>query len=308
MAHTPKIAVALATEAYPALRAALEESYRVARLEDSVGGVRGMVCAASKGISKDQLQRYPDLEVVAIFGVGLDQVDLDYAAQRGLVVANTPGVLDDAVAEQALALMLAASRRICQADQFVREGEWQRASFPLSSGLSGKKCGIVGLGRIGRGIARRAEAFGLEIGYHGRRQQEGVDYEYFESLWALATWSDVLVLAVSASPETEGMVDEEILRAVGPEGLLVNVARGSVVDEDALVEALEYGDLGAAALDVFRDEPHVPEGLLKLPNVVLTPHLGSATEETRQAMLELVLENLRAHFAGEFVPGRVSSP
>lgn len=146
----------------------------------------------------------------------------------------------------------------------------------------------------------------MTIAYHGRHQQDGVDYEYFESLWGLATEADVLVLSLSAGPDTEGLINEEILRALGPRGLLVNVARGSVVDEAALVEALEFGDLGAAALDVFRDEPKVPEGLLTLPNVVLTPHLGSATEESRQAMVEMVLENLQAHFAGRPVPGLVS--
>ena len=304
---TSRIAVALATENHPSLREALEGEYRVTRLEDSVAGVRAVVCAASQGVPKDQLQRFPDLEMVAVFGVGLDKLDLDYARDRGLVLANTPGALDQAVAEHAMALMLAAARRICQADGFVREGEWGRATFPLGFGLSGKLCGIVGLGRIGREIARRAEAFGMTIAYHGRHQQDGVAYEYFESLWALATEADVLVLSLSAGPDTEGLINEEILRALGPHGLLVNVARGSVVDEAALVEALEFGDLGAAALDVFRDEPHLPEGLLTLPNVVLTPHLGSATEQARQAMVEMVLENLRAHFAERPLPGLVRS-
>jgi lactate dehydrogenase-like 2-hydroxyacid dehydrogenase len=286
----------------------LQEEYRVLTLDDSVAGVRAMVCGASRGVSNDQLHRYPDLEILAVYGVGLDKVDLDYAAKRGLIVANTPGVLDDAVAEHALALTLAASRRICQADEYVRQGEWSHTVFPLSRGLSGKRCGILGLGRIGRGIARRAEAFGMEIAYHGRHHQPDAPCEYFDSLWSLATWSDILILSLTGGPETEGIVGEEILRALGPQGLLVNIARGSVVDEEALLEALEYGDLGGAALDVFRNEPHVPEGLLELPNVVLTPHLGSATQETRHAMAQSLLENLRAHFLGAPVPGRVELP
>lgn len=302
---TSKISVVLATDAYPALLEALQEEYRVVGLQDSVGGVRALVTTASAGIPNEQLQRYPDLEIVAVYGVGLDKVDLNYAASRGLKVANTPGVLDEAVAELAIALMLTASRRVREADDFVREGEWPRAKFPLARGLRGQRCGIVGLGRIGRRVATLAEAFGLEIAYHGRNRQDNVKYDYFDDLWALATESDILILTLPGGPETDGIVNTDILGALGPSGLLVNVARGSVVDEAALVEALEYGDLGGAALDVFADEPNVPEALLALPNVVLTPHLGSATEETRQAMVDLTIENLKAHFDGDEAPGQV---
>lgn len=300
----PEVSVALLTDAYPALRDALESDFRVVDGQNEhPDEVRGVVVTASKGTSAEQLDRFPNLEVVAVYGVGLDKLDHRHLIARELVVANTPGVLDEAVAEHAMALLLTAARRVREADDFLRHGEWSKTAFPLARGLTGKRCGIVGLGRIGHEIARRAEVFGLEIAYHGRQRQEHVAYEYFQDLWALANESDILVLSLPGGPETEGLVNEEILRALGPEGLLVNIARGSVVDERALVEALEFGDLGGAALDVFWEEPSVPEALLALPNVVLTPHLGSATEECRQAMLDLTLENLRAHFSGRPLPG-----
>lgn len=303
-----RITVALANENHPQLRGALEKEYDVPTLAQAGDETRALVVMASQGVVAETLERFPQLEMVAIFGVGTDRVDLEDLHKRGLVVANTPGVLDEAVAEQALALLLAASRKVVQADAFVREGEWPRTVFPLARGLSGRLCGIVGLGHIGRRIAKLVEAFGMRVAYHGRSRREDVDYEYFTDLWALANEADVLILALPGGSETQGVVNTEILQALGPEGILVNIARGSVVDEEALIEALEYGDLGAAALDVFATEPHVPEGLIGLPNVVLSPHLGSATEETRQAMVEMTLANLRAHFAGREAPGHVNAP
>ncbi len=296
--------IALLTDSFPILGKALETEFLVVSEEDDPAKVRGVVVAASEGATPEQLDRYPNLEIVAVYGVGVDGLERQHLIARELVLANTPGVLDDAVAEHAMALMLTAARRVREADDFVREGEWGQAIFPLARGLKGKRCGIVGLGRIGHKIARLAEAFGLTIAYHGRHHQKDVIYEYFDDLWALATESDVLVLALPGGSETEGIVGQEVLRALGPEGLLVNVARGSVVDDDALVEALEFGDLGGAALDVFSTEPKVPEALLALPNVVLTPHIASATEEARGAMVDFTLENLRAHFSQQTVPGQ----
>ena len=300
-----QITVALASENHPKLRSALEEEFAVPSLAEAGEETRALVVLASQGVVGETLERFPKLEMVSVFGVGLDKVDVTGLKARGLIVANTPGVLDEAVAEHALALLLAASRKVVQADTFVREGEWPQAVFPLARGLRGRLCGIVGLGRIGRRIATLVEAFGMQVAYHGRTEQTEVSYEYFSDLWALANEADVLILALPGGDETQGVVNTEVLQALGSEGILVNIARGSVVDEDALIEALEYGDLGAAALDVFATEPHVPEGLLGLPNVVLTPHLGSATEETRQAMVDMTLANLRAHFAGRSAPGQL---
>ena len=300
-----QITVALANENHPLLRTALETEFSVPSLGQAGEETRALVVMASQGVVAETLERFPKLEMVSVFGVGLDKVDVADLKQRGLVVANTPGVLDEAVAEHAMALLLAASRKVVQADTFVREGEWPQAVFPLARGLRGRLCGIAGLGRIGRRIATLCEAFGMRIAYHGRQPQDDVSYEYFSDLWALANESDVLILALPGGSETKEAVNTEVIQALGPEGILVNIARGSVVDEEALIEALEYGDLGAAALDVFATEPHVAEALLGLPNVVLTPHLGSATEETRQAMVDMTLANLRAHFSGRSVPGKV---
>lgn len=288
--------IILATRTQPTLRDALEKLYLVHELDEECPQARVLVTSASAGVASEQLARYPDLELIAVFGVGLDGIDLELCHERGITVTNTPGVLDGAVAEHALALTLTAWRRVREADEFVRQGEWTSHGFPLTRGLSGKRCGIVGLGRIGRRIAELVTAFGMKVAYHGRQEKPDAPYTYMEDLWDLASISDVLILALPGGVETEGLIDAVILQALGADGLLVNVARGSVVDQQALVEALEYGDLGGAALDVFWDEPEVPQELLRLPNVVLTPHLASATEETRQAMLDLTLENVRAHF------------
>ena len=298
--------VALGSDSHPALTEALEAEFCVVPLKSANTETRALVVPASVGFEPEALEPLTALEMIAVFGVGLDKIDLRYATRRELVVANTKGALDDAVAEHALALLLAASRGICQADSFVREGEWPNSQFPLSLGLKGRRCGILGLGQIGRKIARLCQAFGAHIAYHGRRRQDDVDYEYFEDLWSLANESDILLLALPGGPETAGLVDSTIISALGPEGILVNISRGSVVDEAALVEALEYGDLGAAALDVFADEPHVLESLRSLHNVVLSPHIASATHQARQAMAAMTVENLKAHFQGRPVPGQVA--
>ncbi len=249
--------------------------------------------------SASLMEALPKLEVIASYGVGYDGIDVDAAAARGIRVTNTPGVLSDCVAEVTLGLMIALAHRIPQADRYVRESRWLQGNFPLTAELTGARAGILGLGRIGKEIARRLEAFRMEVAYHGRREQADVPYRYFADLEAMARAVDWLVVIAPGSSATQGIVSRRIMEALGPEGCLVNVARGSLVDEPAMVELLATGQLGGAALDVFADEPHVPEALFGLENVVLLPHQGSATHRTRKAMGDLVVANLLAHKRGE---------
>lgn len=260
--------------------------------------VRGMTTTGMVGAKAALIDALPKLEIIACFGVGYDAVDVAAARRRKVIVTNTPDVLTDCVADLAMALLLAAARRICEADRFVRAGKWLQGPFPLAAKVGGKTCGIVGLGRIGQSVARRAEAFGMRIAYHGPRRKD-VPYPFHADLAELAKASDFLVVTTPGGGDTLRLVDEPILNALGPAGTLVNVARGSVVDEPALIRALQEKRLGAAALDVFENEPRIPAELLRMDNVVLLPHLGSATRETRGAMGQLVVDNLRAHFAGK---------
>ncbi|WP_142846458.1 2-hydroxyacid dehydrogenase [Telmatospirillum sp. J64-1] len=258
--------------------------------------IRGVV--ANGKVDAGLIARLPALEIVANFGVGYDRVDVAAAAARNIVVTNTPDVLTEEVADFTLGLMLATVRRIPQADRYLRAGRWLEGAFPLSASLRGRKIGIVGLGRIGKAIAKRCAAFDLEIAYYGRRRQD-VPYRYYSSLTEMARDSDILIVILPASDETLGLIDAEVLTALGPQGILVNVARGTVVDQPALVAALQEGRILAAGLDVFAEEPHVPQELVALDNVVLTPHVGSATLHTRQGMWRLVLDNLDSWFRGQ---------
>lgn len=298
-----QITVALNTESFPVLRETLETEFRVLSKGQNPELARALVIAAAEGVSSDELDRFPNIELVAVFGVGLDGLDLEHLHSRKLFLANTPSVLDDSVAEHAMALMLAASRKVREADEFIRDGRWGKEIFPLAHGLWGKRCGIVGLGGIGHKIATLAKVFGLELAYHGRRRQENVAYKYFDKLIDLAKESDILVLALPGGEETQGIVNRAVLQALGAQGLLINIARGSVVDEEALVQTLQTGELGAAALDVYSNEPNISNELSLIPNVVLTPHIGCATYEARRAMSEFTMENLRAHFSGQPIPG-----
>lgn len=260
--------------------------------------IRGLAANTLAGrIDGKWFDRLPALEIVANFGVGYDNLDAQAAAARGIVVTNTPGVLDEEVADLALGLLLSTLRRIPQADRYVRDGKWQSGPFPLSPTLRGRRIGILGLGAIGKAVARRVEAFGVPIAYHGRSRQADVDYKYHASLTALAAASDVLIAVVPGGTATKHLIDAEVLAALGPGGVLINVARGSVVDQEALIRALENGSILSAGLDVYEDEPHVPEALRQLPNVVLLPHIGSASEHTRAAMGQLVVDNLAAWFS-----------
>lgn len=244
------------------------------------------------------MSRLPKLEIVSSFGVGYDHVDAAEAARRGIIVTNTPDVLNDEVADLALGLLLATIRQIPQADRYLRSEKWLEKPYPLTATLRERKVGIVGLGRIGKAIAKRVEAFGVEVLYHSRNPQEGVAYGYHPTLVGLAEACDVLLVITPGGEGTRHIVNAEVLEALGPTGILINVARGSVVDERALIEALRDGTILSAGLDVFEDEPRVPQELIEMEHVVLLPHVGSASVHTRNAMGQLVVDNLVAWFDG----------
>jgi lactate dehydrogenase-like 2-hydroxyacid dehydrogenase len=282
------------------------EHFEVIRLweaddPDAVLAERGkdIVAVANSGTTIDGafLDKLPSLQIVASFGVGYDKIDATAAAERGVVVTNTPGVLDDEVADTALGLLLMAARELPQAERYLRAGKWNERAYPLTPAtLKGRTMGILGLGRIGEAIAHRAEAFGISIAYHNRRQKD-VAYRYYPSLVEMARGVDILMIVIPGGDETRHLVNAEVLEALGPDGILVNVARGSVVDEAALVDALRSRTILSAGLDVFEHEPAVHPGLLELDNAVLLPHVGSATVPTRDAMGRLVVENLVSWFA-----------
>ena len=292
----------------PHVEAALERAYQVHRyweagdraalLAETGARVRAVATGGDDGCPRAVIEALPKLEMISSFGVGYDAVDVAACRERGVGLTNTPDVLNDAVAEITLGLMIALCRRIPQADVHVREGWWLEGGYPLTGELTGARVGILGLGRIGKEIARRCQAFRMRVAYHGRSEQPYEPYEYYADLVAMARDVDWLVVIAPGTAETRGIVSRRVLEALGPEGCLVNVARGSLVDEPAMVEMLQSGALGGAALDVFEDEPMVPEALLGLDNVVLSPHQGSATKKTRAAMGDLVVANLAAHFAG----------
>ncbi len=294
----------------PKQMAILEERYRLhhlykapdkAALLAEVGPrVQAIVASGEVGPDRAMIEACPKLEIVACYGVGVDAIDRVACAERGIPVTNTPEVLTEDVADMALMLLLMLLRDAIAADAHVRTGRWAREGvFHMTRCPRGLSVGIVGLGRIGKAIARRLEAIGMQIGgYHGRNAQPGVPYRHHPNLLELARDVDVLILSCPGGAATRGIVNAAVLDALGPEGRLVNVARGSVVDEPALIEALEQKRIAGAALDVFADEPRVPERLRRLDNVVLSPHAASGTFETRDKMAQLVVDNLEAHFAG----------
>ena len=263
-----------------------------------------LATSVRRGCDAAMIAALPQLRAISSWGVGYDTLDVDAAHARGIQVANTPDVLDDCVADLALGLLIAAARRIPAADRYVRAGKWiDLGGFPLTTKVSGRRLGILGLGRIGTAIARRGQGFGMQVRYNGRSPKD-VPYGFEASLVALAEWSDFLVVACGGGPETRHLVSAEVLAALGPRGILVNIGRGSVVDQESLIAALESGTLGGAGLDVLQGEPGAPEALCHRDNVVISPHVGSATIETREAMEQLVVDNLHA-FRRE---GRVLTP
>lgn len=262
--------------------------------------IRAVAASGESKLPAALVAQLPALEIVSVMGVGYDGIDVPACKAKGAKVTHTPDVLNDDVADLALGLMLAASRQLPAADRYVRAGDWAaKGAMPLARKMSGARCGIVGMGRIGKAIASRALAFGMSIAYTARSAKSDVPYRYFPNAEALAAESDFLVIITPGGAATKHMIDAKVLRALGKKGILVNVARGSVVDEEALIEALEQGVIAGAGLDVFANEPHVPERLRAVPHAVLVPHVGSATTSTRQAMADLALANLAAHFAGQ---------
>jgi hydroxypyruvate reductase len=288
----------------PGLEQQLTEAFDVHRLVDEAepkaflarrGGE--FVGLATQGFADAALiEALPKLKVISSFGVGVDKIDLKAAAARGIPVGNTPDVLNDCVADLAIGLMIDVARGIGASERYLRAGSWPKGAYPLQRRMSGKKLGILGLGRIGHAIAKRALAFDMDLRYHNRRPVADTSIAHEPSLVELARWSDFLVVIVPGGAGTKHLVNEAVLNALGPEGILINVARGSVVDEAALVRALQDKRLGGAGLDVFENEPQVPAELIALDNVVLVPHIGSATIETRAAMAQRVFDNLASFF------------
>ena len=258
-----------------------------------------MATGSHANVDAGYMDRLPRLEIIANYGVGYDTVDAAEAGRRGIVVTNTPDVLTEEVADLAIGLMLATIRQLPQADRYLREGKWLARPFPLTATLRGRTVGILGLGRIGKSIAKRLEAFGLEIAYHGRSPQADVPYRYYPTLAGMAHDVHILMVVAPGGPETKHIVNAEVLEALGPEGVVVNVGRGSVVNERALIDALKARTILTAGLDVFEDEPRVPQELIALDHVVLLPHVGSGSVHTRNAMGQLVVDNLVSWFSGK---------
>ncbi len=260
--------------------------------------IRAIAASGESKVDAGLIAQLPKLEMISVMGVGYDGIDVVAAKARGAVVTHTPNVLNDDVADLAIGLMLSAARQLPAADRYVRAASWPSGPMPLARKMSGARLGLVGMGRIGQAIAHRASAFGMSIAYTARNPRPALPFKYLASATELAAESDFLVVITPGGAGTRKLINAEVLAALGTKGILVNVARGSVVDEAALIDALERGVIGGAGLDVFENEPDVPERLRALPHVVLVPHIGSATTQTRQAMADLAFGNLQAHFAG----------
>ena len=267
--------------------------------------VRAIVTNGIRGAERALIEYFPRLELIASLGIGLDALDLACARERGVRVTNTPGVIADDVADLAMAMIVDRLRGVRDANAFVLRGDWAKGPYPLARSVTGRRLGIVGLGAIGTALAMRAAAFRMRVAWHGPRPKADTSLPYVADLESLARDSDVLAICCAGGPATRHLVNARVLDALGPQGVLVNVARGSIVDTAALIEALRGGSLGSAALDVVEGQPHVPEDLLGLDRVLLTPHLGTATRETRARMGDMVLASLAEHFAGRDPAHRV---
>lgn len=304
----PKPDILIVSKLPPFLMEPLQLAYTVhdrihetdaAAFSQAAPRIRAIAGGGESRVPRALMDQLPALEMISVMGVGYDGVDVTAALERRVPVTHTPGVLNEDVADLAIGLMLSVARRIPQADQYVRTGQWLKGPMPLACKVSGARLGIVGLGRIGQAIADRARAFNMSIAYTARHQKPDAPYRYHASAQALASEVDFLVLVTPGGAGTRKLVNAGVLKALGPKGYLINVARGSVVDQSALVDALQKGLIAGAGLDVFEDEPNVPAALRAMDNVVLTPHMASATLQTRQAMADLAAANLHAHFAGQ---------
>lgn len=269
------------------------------QLQAIAGEVQVILASGESKVEAALINQLPQLKLIAVFGVGYDGVDIRAAAQKGVQVTNTPDILTDDVADLGIALMLNVSRRITGAQKFIERGGWQSGAYPQSTKVSGGRLGIVGFGRIGRAVAKRAQGFAMRIACFDRNPVESSEVTYYSDLLELAKNSDVLMVCASAGKESQKLINHDVLAALGPQGILINIARGSVVDEEALAEALTLGTIGGAGLDVFANEPQVPQALLNRDDVLVTPHIGSATRATRAAMAQLVIDNIAAFYAGK---------
>lgn len=308
MTHPDAPVLLQTTDLPPAAEAALKTQFTLLRipaggperetfLAEHGPAVRGIAGSGKGKVDEALLAALPGLEIISVTSAGLDAIDTEAVARRGIPIFNTSAVLADDVADIALWLVLGTTRRLVEADRFVRRGEWSETNYyPLGKTIAGMKVGILGLGHIGKAIAARLELLGAEIGYSGRSRKAGIAYPYFETAEQLASWSDLLVVSCPATAETFHLVDAAVLKALGPEGILVNIARGSIVDEAALVEALGCGDIFGAGLDVFEDEPLVPQALIDSERTIVLPHIGSATEGTRRGMWQHMVRCLQHHF------------
>jgi hydroxypyruvate reductase len=282
-----------------------EAADRGAFLKDAARRAHGLATFGGAGADAALMDALPKLQIISHFGVGVDSIDLAAAKKRGIIVTNTPDVLNDCVADTAMSLVLNVLRRFPQSEVYLRSGYWAtRGAYPLATSLGGKTLGVLGLGRIGEAIAKRAESFGMKIRYHNRSKKK-TPYAYDADVVTLAKHSDVLLVATPGGPETAKIVNAQVLDALGPEGYVVNISRGSTIDEPVLLAYLKAGRIAGAGLDVFENEPAVNPEFFALDNAVLYPHVGSATNETRFAMGMLQVDNLRAHFAGKPVLTRV---
>lgn len=285
----------------PFVAHSIESKHDLSRLpKDVAGRIRGIAVTGLVPTDSTVLAQFPKAEMVASFGVGYDHVDSAYAREHGIIVTHTPDVLTEEVADTALGLLIGSLREFIRADRFVRSGQWEKGDYPLTRGsLRDRTVGIVGLGRIGKAVARRLDAMQVPVVYHSRRPADGVSYRHYPDLMEMARDVDTLIVITPGGAATRNLINADVLKALGPRGVVVNVARGSVVDEPALIAALKDGTILGAGLDVFAQEPRVPDELRTLPNVLLLPHLGSASVVTRRAMEQLVVDNLKAWFAGK---------